>query len=389
MARVQQTHTFEAKRIRYALGSGAVTLVVGLAAALLLLYPLPMVGWFNRFVWFGGQVRSDLSVGSVCALLTLLIGLPVGIIAYRLYSAEREDLSPTERILERGRSFWIGRVVVSVVITALLTMGVTFAFYMLDTFFTGARIPMIQALLVCTVYAGTLGFGMAYYVSGMGTLSLLRLIGITLVLGLAVSFSIAQDREWWRNSISFLGHDPQSGVFFNLTIISVGLIALTLSRDLLDDLYVITERGRFPQRGFYVLRVGLVLVCVGIVGVGLFPTAITPLSNDLHNISAHGMAILLVLGMLGLRLIAPQIYPSLFVRLSAGFGLLCVAAIAAHFALRWINFVTLELLLFALFGVWIFLFKRYTQDYIRHQDALAVVPVVQPEAVQSGAQSSG
>ena len=59
----------------------------------------------------------------------------------------------------------------------------------------------------------------------------------------AVLFSatIVSNREWWQRSVSALGIDPGSGLFFNISIITVGLVALTYARDLLDDLKLLTE----------------------------------------------------------------------------------------------------------------------------------------------------
>lgn len=353
---------FLAKRLRYAVGVSAISAVVALALSATLLGLQESVGWFYPAA---GELVTLSSIG---VLLTLFVTPSISIIGYRMFTHESDRLSEVEKIMERGRNWWLGRLFISFVLTAALTLAVSLLFFGIEAMFTGARITTLAGVLLSTTYAAAISFGVAYYISGLDEYNFIRLLAVVLVLGLMISFLIAQDDQWWQNSISFLGHDPGSGIFFNLSIISVGVIALTLVRDLLDDLYVVMVAGRFPRRGFNILRVLLVLIGVGIIGVGLFPTTITPLSDDLHNLSSHGMALAFMVAMLTLGWLAPGVYPRFFLRVSLALGLASVAATVAYFVWSVINFVTLELLLFAFFGVWVFMFKQYTKDYINQQD---------------------
>jgi len=218
------------------------------------------------------------------------------------------------------------------------------------------------------MYSTVLGFGTAYYVSSISKHHLIRLIGAVLILGLVISFMIVQDDAWWTNSISFLGHAEGSSIFFNLSIIAVGLIALTLAQDLLDDLSILSQARLFPRLSYSIFKYGLIAVCAGIVGVGLFPTTVSTWSDTMHNISAHGMSVVLIIAMFTIGVVAPGVYPLSFIAISFGFGLVCAFAIYLHFGPAVLNFVALELVMFALFGAWIFLFERYTTGFINKQD---------------------
>ncbi len=367
--RARSRSSFEQKRLRFATISAEITALVGV-----------VLGWVNfneqdAVRWFYFASGDEVAVAAVATLTAFVVTLGVSMIGYRLYSHERDDLSELERVIERGRRYLIGRVTVSLVLSVAAGMAVMMGFWLVEQMFHESRITVLAAVAIMGVFAAVLGFAVGYTVSGIGESQLFLMIALTLGVGLMISFLIAQEPLWWENSISFLGHDPGSGIFFNLTVISVGLITLALARDLLDDLYLMTAANAFPRRGFQVLRLGLILVGLGIVGVGLFPTTITRLSNDLHNLSAHGMALTVVAGMFLIGRIAPDVYPRSFITLSLGLGLACVMSILLHFAFNAINFVVLELILFALFGVWIFLFQRYTKDYMHQYDAAEIVEI--------------
>jgi hypothetical protein len=87
------------------------------------------------------------------------------------------------------------------------------------------------------------------------------------------------------------------------------------------------------------------------------------------------MAILCILGMLLLSLIAPNVYPRGFVYFSGGLGALCILAIVAHFA-GVVAFVTMELILFGLFGAWVFFLRAVTKQFFRQHrvEALLAIP---------------
>jgi len=349
------------KQTRYALKSAGLAFVVGFLSALILIADDEMVRWF-------GFSSGEISIAGVCVLMTVFITPVISVTGYRLYSTRSTALGDNLR----RRNYWVGRATITVVLTFGLTALCMGVFYLVEQLFTGVELNMEWGVTLATMYATGLAFGTAYYVSSISKDHLLRLIAVTLGLGLLVSFLIVQDDEWWTNSISFLGHAEGSSIFFNLSIIAVGLIALTLSQDLLDDLDILSHARLFPRLSYRIFKYGLIIVSAGIIGVGLFPTTVSTWSDTMHNISAHGMAIVLIIGMFTIGFIAPRAYPLSFIGLSFLFGLACAFAIYLHFVPGVLNFVALELVLFALFGAWIFLFERYTTAFINKQDPAVI-----------------
>ncbi len=353
---------FRSACLRYASLAAPPAALVGLIVPLFLLHGMETVALF------AAPEAGELSIGAICFLLTILIAFPICVIAYRLYSHLRDDLTDIEKVIERGRQDWIGRLAVSFAVMSISAVACGVGFGLIGSAFTNARVTYITAVVICAAYSGAVGFAAAYYITGLGEKNLLTLVGAVAAGGIFISFLVAQDDEWWRESISFLGYDPGSSIIFNLTIIMTGLIALTFSRDLIDDLQVLHQMGRIPLNSFRFIRVGLTLICIGIVGIGLFPTAISALSTFVHNVFAHSMALLFIIGMVALDRIAPGIYPAAFIKASRIAGGVCIVAFVAYYGLGIINFVTLELILFICFGVWVYLFNRYTKNYIRAQN---------------------
>lgn len=357
-----QPSAFRSACMHYALMAAPPAALVGLIVPIFLLNGLNSVGWFAT------PPGAELTIGAVCILLSLVIVFPVCVIAYRLYSHLRDDLTDIEKVIERGRRDWIGRLAVSFAVTCIVGVACAVVFWLIGNSFTDARVAPIAAVLVCAVYAGAMGYGVAYYIAGLGEKNLLSLLGAFAGIGIFISFLTAQDQEWWRNSVSTLGIDPGSGMVFNVTVILIGLLTLTFARDLVDDLEVLNKMGHFPLNGFRLIRLGLTLICIGIVGIGVFPTRITTVSTILHHLFAYIMVIMFMLGMFTLNRVAPGIYSASFINFSRICGAVCGVALVIHYLLGIINFVSMELILFITFGVWNYVFNRATKDYIQRQN---------------------
>lgn len=365
--------TFNQKRMQYAGRMSIGAIIASVLLATLLLTGQENVRWFaENFV----EADRSISVSGVCTLLILLIVPVISLTGYRLFSHEDELLTDVEKIIERGRQYWLGRLAVSFVITFALGLLTMLLFYLVEQMFTNAVISVIAGILVATLYGGAASFAVGWYICGLGEQQLMRLIAAIFILGLFASFLITQEDEWWRNSISFLGHAPGSSLVFNVMIVCVGLVTLTLVRDVLDDLSVLVNAEKFPINGYVMLRYGLVSVAVLIMGVGLYPTAINPISDFLHDFSAHALSLLLVLGMFLIRWIVPGVYPGNFIRTSLVIGLFCVLLFVAHFGFLFLNFVAFELILFAAFAVWMYLFLQETKSYIRRQDVREMQSII-------------
>ncbi len=308
------------------------------------------------------------SLGGMCILMSAALGMAFTLISYRLFAQQREDLSDLERLAFKGRGFWLARLTVGLAMTGLVTLGSWLFFLLIGNMFLNVQFSYVASVILCGVWSALVGGLVAYWMSGLTTTGLYILSALTMFVGLSTAFLLARNPEWWKRSLSYLGHDAGSNNVFNLSIISVGIIALALSSDLLNNLSILKRAGNFPQRNFTILQLGLPLLCAMVIGIGLFPTTISELSDTLHNISVHVLAILVVFSMLGIRWIIPENFPPLFATASLVLGVVSISLFVAWVVLSIINFVAFEIFLFITFMSWVFLLNRFTRQFIRNQN---------------------
>ena len=91
---------------------------------------------------------------------------------------------------------------------------------------------------------------------------------------------------------------------------------------------IAAEDGQISRRNYWFLRAGLLAAAFGIVGVGLFPTVVSDLSDFLHNVFASVMIGAVVLGMFMIPIMVP-VLPRTFRIIS----LVCGAGTIGLFAL--------------------------------------------------------
>ncbi|MFN8374906.1 MAG: hypothetical protein U0694_18775 [Anaerolineae bacterium] len=328
-----------------------------------------LLGGLGAFVFTSDAETIRLAADTTIqrfVVLTFYISLAMSLIGYRLLADEQQSSTDVERLEDRlSRRDLIGRLTVSFAVAWILSAACQAVFLLLiGKVFPEAALPRFIMMALFALYSALLGFGVAFFIVRVDDLELTRLLAILGVGGILFSATLVTTPEWWQRSVSALGIDPGSSTFFNVTVIVIGLISLTLGRDVAADLKLLTRINLFPPRGYDILRFGITGTCLGIIGVGLFPTEGSAFSHNLHLFSAYTMAVLYIAGMLLLEVIAPNIYPKSFVYIARGFGVLCIVLFVANLA-KVLAFVPMELLLFAAFGLWIFAFRYETKQYVR------------------------
>ncbi len=312
---------------------------------------------------FTSLTLNTQSISSTFIYLTLSISLVVVAISFRRLARYDPTASELERRAAAFGSEWIGRLAVSLIVGLLLFGASLGGMLLLARLFEGAALTRLGVVILATAYGSGLGFGLAFWAVTLKTRQILTLAGVFLIGGLIFAMWVSSDRLWWQRSLSALGHDSIAGLIFNLSLIFAGLAALAVAIEEIDMLRLLREAGILTWQGYRVLQVSLVGICVLMIGIGLFPTTISPLSDFLHNIAAHGMIVLIVLLMFTVTIFAP-IFPQHFKAISTGFGVAC-AVLVALYVLRLLNFVVMEILLVSTCGVWMFYFKVQTEAYAR------------------------
>ncbi|MCT9821091.1 DUF998 domain-containing protein [Microbacterium sp. W1N] len=204
-----------------------------------------------------------------------------------------------------------------------------------------------------------------------------RLIMLAMtVLASAVSLSAltTRDRFWWMHAFSRLGvFDDLSSLAFNGGLIVSGIVSGLFATRLWLDLARLSRRGARPAAAVVVPALCM-LASVGIVSVGLF----TEYANKVvHDISAATLA----LAFAGMMITAPWMLkglgrrPRLVTRICST-GL--VVGITLH-VLEIINLALFELVMFALFFLWLVTVSVAAHSRL-HAHALARVGASQPAA---------
>jgi hypothetical protein len=348
---------FENKRIRYAFLMGLLSFVTGGIAAFLFIWDPPDV-----------KVAGDVTIWRF-VLLTSYTSFVTALIGYRFLAFEQEKISRLERLAQGQSSWrnWIQRFSVSFAVAWLLAVVCQAVFlFLIRQWWGSAELPRFVMMLWFAVYAALLGAGVAFFIVGVDSVELFWVFAGLAVGALLFSATLAANRDWWQRSVSALGIDPGSGLFFNISIMIVGLVALTYARDLLDDLKLLTEMRLFPSWGYNLMRFGLTGMGLGIVGIGLFPTEGLVFSHFLHLLTANTVVGVSFIGMFFLNRIVPNIYPKGFVYFSKALGVICLLVIVVYIPIQ-LEFAWMELILFCLLGVWIGFFGHETKRYVRRQ----------------------
>jgi hypothetical protein len=351
---------WQARRLRFALVMLAAGALIGLVVA---------------FFTTRGVTETPLLGGQVNLATAFLYVLPIvsGLttaLGYRRQFTDNPALSPRERLaMEQRGSFLQGRIVTTLVVAGLVFVATALVFYVLTDAFADAVVPRLVTVALSALGGALAGFAVGLWIVSITTRQLLVAALLFMVAGLLLSVIHVYDPLWWQNAISFMSHDSGSAMFFRLTLIIGGLAVAAVAEDVAGLFRIAAENGQISQRSYRLLRVGLLAAAFGIVGVGLFPTVVSDVSDFLHNVFASTMIGAVMLGMFTVPLLAPVLPPSFRV-ISLVCGVLAVALFVAWAVLGLLIFVVFQVLILSLSGLWALIFLRYTLAFVRETPAV-------------------
>ncbi len=353
---------WQARRLKFSLRCALGAMLGGLAFSLIATHQLNRVPILSldalpRF----DLVQNPNSLSSIVGFLTLAISAIVVALGFRRLTHYDLTASPLERRAATIGKEWIGRFAVSLTVSLML-FGISLAAMLLwARLFEGSAFTRLGVIVLAMGYGGALAFGLAYWSVTLKTRQMFTLAIAFMLYGVVVAGLISADREWWQRSLSALGHDSVAGLIFNLSVIGGGLILLAVAIEEVEMLALLQAAGILKRRGFTVLRFSLIAICVLMIGIGLFPTRVSVLSNVMHNLAAHSMVGVIILLMFTVTAFAP-IFPRHFKHVSLGFGVACVGFVALY-GLRLLDFLTMEVLIISTCGAWLFYFKMQIEAY--------------------------
>lgn len=196
----------------------------------------------------------------------------------------------------------------------------------------------------------------------MSASRLAGVLALFMTSGALTSITTTTNHDWWRNHFSALGMgDTLSSHTFNLTMIIAGLIVISLSHYIIQELRTI--RKYFPQlttRKTDILR-GMYLYIGGMmIGVGVFPY---DKFRQLHDFCGHSLSAVF----LAMIVLLPWLIPG-FSAWFIGVSYLLVGVVA--YAYWTFLHGPVSLLIVETIGMLIFFF--WLTLFIRHMTALKV-----------------
>jgi hypothetical protein len=170
------------------------------------------------------------------------------------------------------------------------------------------------------------------------------------VVGMAIAMGMASGWWWWQASASALGTDPTGGIYFNLTMVALGLAFVGVA-SIMGTLLREAAAGLAEPRWALASRVGLWILPFAFAAVGLWRIDEGTRANTIHNVA--GFAIPLVI--MAMMLTAGWGLPSAFPRFSTR-ALVILAAIVGLFVvsiLEIVSYALMEMLAFVICWWWL------------------------------------
>lgn len=313
------------------------------------------IGFVLAFVTTPGQSEirfiaardsGEFSLTSLLLLLSLGLGVVITAIAYRYNRQDAPDQS------SQGRSNLIARLSTALAASLILFTVSALAMYGIAMLFQGLMLDRLFVIVAATLYAGVVSLALATWSANIQSVNLLRLAGVMALTGIALAALAVGDPQWWQRSLSYLGSTETAGFYFNIALILTGLLILVVNEETLSVLRSLVERDLVENDYVSWVRIFLIAIPVCIVGVGLFPTRITPLSDLLHNLSSHLMFVFFVILMLTSVNRRDSFHPQSFRQLSRLFAWVLLLFLALE-KLEVVNFVAFELIILVPIGIWL------------------------------------
>jgi hypothetical membrane protein len=309
--------------------------------------------------------QADVTMLGLLVLLAISIPPIVTLVRYRLESSETVRIDDQNSVVIEGRGSWLGRIVTAIaagIIALVLTLvGVGIS----EFIFPGYFAERITAVVIVATISAVYGAVPAFFAERVSSVGLLALAGISMAGGIFLAIWFVADPQWWQRSLSYLGSTEEAGLFFNVGLILTGLLVLAVTQETLRLLRAMVDVGRVSVDYLRSARIFLILIPVCLVGIGLFPTRISPISDFLHNLSSHLMVVFFLIFMFYTINRRDSFHPRSFRMMSRLLGLVVVALFVGWMVLGILNFVAFEIFIGAPIAIWLLLYDQQVRTYAR------------------------
>lgn len=310
------------------------------------------------------QGSDTVSQTGLLLILALGLGVVVTALSYRRQQPTKAIKQHTDIVAIPVRNNTTARLATSLAAGLLLFAGTALVMYLIHFFFQGVTLNRLLVVIITTSYSALAAFGLSWWAARLDTVNLLVLAGLVMITGIVIAALAVGDAAWWQRSLSYLGSTETAGFYFNIALIIAGLLVLVVNQETLAIVRGLVAAELLSPDYARWARLYMLAIPVCIIGIGLFPTRINPLSDLLHNLSSHLMVVFFVILMLSTVNRRDSFHSASFQRLSR----LSAWAIIVFFAfekLEIVNFVAFELIIIVPIGAWLALYQVQVYQFAK------------------------
>lgn len=318
-----------------------------------LLLPTVLVVSLISFVIFRNETAVRLVGPGSIGFVTLAVGIVLSFvffIPFYIYglNIKKETLSKKQLVFN---------VVTLSIATAVMTLLVTaVGVTLISQAFKELTLDKYISSIIVGVYAGLVVYLLIPSSINLNTQSIVRIFSVVMICGMLMSMITSSDPLWWEINFSSLGSlSGPSAKVFNFTLLLSGMVLITMSFHLLDDIKkLLSSSVKSKNARINVLKVLFVFIGICMAGVGIFTYAQDPL---MHNLSAYSMVLGFAVMIIGLKKILPFIDPTF---LANSYFTLVIIGVCYYLFTRvhYLNLTAFELIAFGITFAWLVLFVR-------------------------------
>jgi hypothetical protein len=168
---------------------------------------------------------------------------------------------------------------------------------------------------------------------------------------MAVAMGMATGFWWWEASASALGTDPSGGVYFNLTMVALGIVFVGISALMGDLLRDAAAVGLATGWWATASRIGLWLLPFAFAAVGIWRIDEGTRANAIHNIAGFTIPLVVMAMMLTAGWGLPGLFPRLGRRALVLLGLIVALFVVSVLGL--VSYALMEMLSFVICWWWL------------------------------------
>lgn len=289
------------------------------------------------------------SIGFVVLIVGIVLSFVLFIPSY-IYglNLKKETLSKKQLVFN---------IVTLSIATAVMTLLITaVGVALISQAFKELTLDKYISSVIVGVYAGLVVYLLVPASINLNTQSIVRIFSIVMICGMLMSMITSSDPLWWEINFSSLGSlSGPSAKVFNFTLLLSGMVLITMSFHLLDDIKkLLSSSVKSKNARINVLKVLFVFIGICMAGVGIFTYAQDPL---MHNLSAYSMVLGFAIMIIGLKKILPFIDPTF---LANSYFTLVIIGVCYYLFTRvhYLNLTAFELIAFGITFAWLVLFVR-------------------------------